>query len=203
MRGQRPTRPTPALGRGASLLALADGAMAQNGSQTTREGFVLDLPGGIYSGPCREGGGLEPVPVYELGVIGPAADQDVDGPVAEEVRSVQLSPPNLESEASIDAFLDDLLAGPPALAVRQGTAGDEAVGCGGIDSVVHDDELAIGPRPLPPARWYGAAVLEEEGGVPVVGDDRFEVSLYLFQEQGQTRPLGAAATPEPTVTPNP
>jgi len=199
---QRLKRSAGALGGSAALLALAaGGALAQDATPGAVEGVVLDLPVGIYAGVCGEGGDLEPIPAYELGVIGPTADQDPDRPGAEEIRGLQLSPPVLRLEATVEAPLDDLLAAPHAVAVRQGTEAERVVACGQIGGAVDDGELAVGLRPLTGERWYGVAVLDAEGGVPVVGEDQTEVTVYLFQEQGQPGPLGAAATPEAAATP--
>jgi len=188
-----------AAGASAALLlaAAAPAAGAQEGTPPVAGDAVVALPVGINPGVCGEGGDLAPDPVFELGVLGPAADEDLSLPEADEVRGLQLSPPVMILEETIDASFDDLLGDSRAVVVRSGDEGQGQgyVACGQLGGVVADGRLAVGLRPLGDERYFGVAVLEDASRAADIEEGQLLATVYLFQEQGPLGPLGEGATP--------
>ena len=186
----------------ALFVAVATGASAQDGTPPPGDEAAA-LPATINPGVCGEGGEIAPDPLFELGVLGPAADEDPSLPAADEVRGLQLSPPVLTIEEPIEATFDDLLGDAHTVVVRSGpeSGGEGLVACGQLGGVVADGRLAIGLRPLSDERYFGVAVFEDASRADDLADGELLATLYLFQEQGPLGPLGvgaeAPATPAP------
>lgn len=185
----------------ALLLGMATGdAGAQDATTPVASGVVTSLPVAIHSGACGEGGDLGPDPTYDVGLLGPVAGEN-EPPEDDDFGGVQLSPPVLSVEETLDVPLADIIAAPHAIVVQESAADGAYVACGQIGGVLDDGQLAIGLRPLNQAGYYGVAVFEQEQGVPVVGEEQTEVTVYLFQDQGPAGPLGAGASPAATPVP--
>ena len=186
----------------ALLLGMATwGAGAQDATTPVTSGVVTSLPVAIHSGACGEGGDLAPDPTYDIGLLGPVAGEN-EPPEDEDFVGVQLSPPVLSVEETLDVPLADIIAAPHAVVVHESATADGTyVACGQIGGVLDDGQLAIGLRPLNKSGYYGVAVFEQEQGVPVVGEEQTEVTVYLFQDQGSAGPLGAGASPAATPVP--
>jgi hypothetical protein len=186
----------------ALFLAVATGAAAQQGTALPGDEAVA-LPVTINPGMCGEGGDLAAAPVFALGVLGPAADEDPSLPEADEVRGLQLSPPVLTLEEPIDATFDDLLGDAHAVVVASGAEGEGQgyVACGQLGGVVADDgQLAVGLRPLSDEHYFGVAVFEDAGRASEIAEGQLLATVYLFQDRGPLGPLGAddgEGTPTP------
>lgn len=183
----------------ALFLALAASpATAQEGTPSGNE--ALALPAAIYSGVCGESGELGNEVVYELGLIGPTVGEEADVPEADEVRGLQLSPPVMTLEETIDASFDDLLGDSHAVVVASEN-GEEPAACGQLGGVVADGRLAVGLRPLTDERYYGVAVIEDTGRRAEIAKGQLLITIYVFQEQGPIGPLGHGSTPTADASP--
>ncbi len=181
--------------------SLAAAHLAQPTGEAAQD-VVTALPAAIHPGFCAEG--VEPEPAFELGLLGPVAGEDGQVPDVGDIEGFQTSPPVLELEETVDTTLDVLLDQPHALVVHSeldGTDADGYLACAELGGAVEDDELVVGVRPLNNSGYYWIATFEAEGGVPVVGDDRVEVTVQLFQDVGPAGPVGVNEAADDGGTP--
>ncbi|MBW3632296.1 MAG: hypothetical protein KY456_04620 [Chloroflexi bacterium] len=65
------------------------------------------------------------------------------------------------------------------------------------------ENAALGLRPLTDERFYGVAVLAEATGRDTATNRQLVVTVYVFQEQVPTGPLGAGLTPTASASADP
>lgn len=192
--------PYSAMLGGVPLLTIPTGAAAQDVISPGDE--ALALPAGILAGFCGEGGDLADEMAYDLDLIGSTVGEEEDVPEVDEVRGLQLSPPVMMLEETIDTSFDDLLSDPHPVVVAS-NEGEELAACGQLGGVVEDGRLAIGLRPLTEERYDGVAAIEDGSRRADLVADQLFVTVYVFQEQGPIGPLGHGATPSAGADANP
>ncbi|MGH2534505.1 MAG: cupredoxin domain-containing protein [Thermomicrobiales bacterium] len=96
------------------------------------------------------------------------------------------------SESTIDARLDDLVAGDHAITVAIQDAAN-LLACGEIGGIRTDDTLAFGLQGADDSGWTGIAVLEADG-------DQTNVSVYLTYNASSSPTAASGAATGETVT---
>lgn len=167
------------------ILALTGlGTALQSASAQDAVSYPLTINAGTCESP-------EAQPVQELG------DAIERGQMEDAEMLGKQDTPVYENSETIDASFEDLTSSPHVVLVH--TSPDQFgtyVACGDIGGAEVDGRLVVPVRPLE-SQVVGMAIMAtDEGGVLGLGDDEFNVTVYLYHE-GLLEAASGAGTPTP------
>lgn len=116
----------------------------------------------------------------------------------EDVVAIPLLPVIYSAQGEIDAPFEPIFNQPNVIAVHQSSAEYATiVACGNVGGVDHEDqdEVVVGLAPVGESGVRGYAIFEFDA--VLFGDDRTEVTIYLFDRLPTARELMLEGTPVP------
>ncbi len=162
-----------------ALGALVGGQFGAAAQDATPDAGSAAHPGHIHMGTCAELGEV-------MFPLSPAAPVEGEGTGPETALRVAVS------ESTVDATLDDIIAGGHAINFHESEENiQNYIACGDIGGVVVDGTLTIGLGELNDSGFTGVAILSEDG-------EQTNVSVYLVPSDAGA---ATAATPAGDATP--